>query len=120
MPYRVAARPARAGQWILTGPVFRSIDEARQYMDTLREPVKRMVRTQDGAPAVLPGRPAARMTGRAGYESPGLHPGLDRKRLEFARYLMKTKRIQEWPLRQRRAGTAGARNDSSRRRAAAR
>ena len=120
MPYRVATRPARAGQWILTGPVFGSIDEARQYMDTLREPVKRIARMQDGAAAVLTGRLAAGITGRAGHGSPGLHPGLDRTRLEFVRYLLKTKRIQEWPRRQRRAGTARARNDSTRRRAATR
>ena len=120
MPYRVAARPARAGQWILTGPVFGSIDEARQYMEMLWEPIKRIARMQDGAPAVVPGRAAARIPGRAGHESPGLHPGLDRKRLEFARYLVKTNRIQEWPPRQRRAGTARARPDSSRRRAAPR
>ncbi len=80
MPYRVAARPLRAGHWILTGPIFDNFDAARQYMATLREPVKRMVRTYDGAP----------------HESPGLLPSLDRRRLEYVRYLVETKRIQEW------------------------
>ena len=96
MPYRVAARPPRAGQWILTGPVFGSIDEAHQYMELLREPVKRVVRTHDGAPAVSPRRSAVRIESRAGHAAAGLHPGLDRKRLEYARYLVETKRIQEW------------------------
>ena len=96
MPYRVAARPPRAGQWILSGPVFDSLDEALQYAETLREPVKRVVRTHDGAPAVVPVRPAARIASGAGYASPGLHPGLDRKRLEYARYLLETQRIREW------------------------
>ncbi len=96
MPYRVAARPPRAGHWILRGPVFDSLAEAHQYLETLRESVKRVVRTHDGAPAVVPARPAAWIPRGAGYALPRLHPGLDRKRLEYARYLLETQRIREW------------------------
>ena len=96
MPYRVAARPPRAGHWILSGPVFGSLDEAHQYLETLREPVARLVRTHDAAPALLPQRSATRIEGRVEHASPRLHPGLDRRRLEYVRYLLATSRLQEW------------------------
>ena len=98
MPYRVAARPPRAGRWILTGPVFASIDAAHLYMALLREPVKRLVRTHAAAPVVAPARPAARIVDPAApvQASAGLHHGLNRRRLEHVRHLVATNRLREW------------------------
>ena len=96
MPYRVAARPPRAGQWVLAGPEFSSIDEAYQYLELLRVPVTRLVRTHAAGPAVVPEPPVVRRPGPAASASPGLHPGLDRRRLAYVRYLLATNRIGEW------------------------
>ncbi|MBI4492520.1 MAG: hypothetical protein HY690_06980 [Chloroflexi bacterium] len=81
MRYRVAVYADDLGQWVHVGPVFTSREEAVRFLDTFATPFKRLVQLPPSE----------------GVEEPQADPlaGLDRRRLEFVRFLVETGRLNE-------------------------
>lgn len=80
MQYRVAVYAEELGQWVQIGPVFSELDEAVRFLDSFATPFKRVVQLSASSEPAPP-RPEAL--------------GLDLRRLEFVRFLVRTGRVSE-------------------------
>jgi hypothetical protein len=86
--YRIAVYAEELGQWVQVGPVFTSLEEAVQFLDTFATPFKRLVQVDDLEP--VPATGGSPMAGVGDGEVT-----LDPKRLEFVRYLIQTGRLND-------------------------